>query len=264
MAIHFLFSANPLKPAAVEELFADQFAALQDRGFTASVCPDSVIQNGKPLRGVPAGTTVVYRGWMLNGPDYARLTEAIANASAMPLTSKESYLAAHHLPNWYPLISEFTPETLVFPITANLEAELRSLGWNAFFIKDYVKSMKTTRGSIIRDPSEIAAVVSEMEQFRGQIEGGFCVRRFESFVSDSEQRYFVFDGRPFSATGSPVPDLVEQIAPRIPSRFFSVDVVRRTDGILRIVEIGDGQVSDLVGWSARAFADIWLALRSAV
>jgi hypothetical protein len=50
-----------------------------------------------------------------------------------------------------------------------------------------------------------------------------------------------------------VPDFVCQVASWIPSRFFSVDVIRRNDGVLRVVEIGDGQVSDLVGWSTSAF-----------
>ncbi|WP_445304954.1 MULTISPECIES: ATP-grasp domain-containing protein [unclassified Microcoleus] len=41
------------------------------------------------------------------------------------------------------------------------------------------------------------------------------------------------------------------------SKFFSVDAVERQDGVKRIVEIGDGQVSDLVGWSAGRFAQLW-------
>jgi hypothetical protein len=59
----------------------------------------------------------------------------------------------------------------VLPLQADWEAQLRSLGWNEFFVKDYVKSLKTSRGSIVRDPSDICAVVAEMEQFRGEIEG---------------------------------------------------------------------------------------------
>ena len=31
-------------------------------------------------------------------------------------------------------------------------------------------------------------------------------------------------------------------------------VVQRTEGRLRIVEVGDGQVSDLVGWTPERFA----------
>jgi ATP-grasp domain, R2K clade family 3 len=46
-------------------------------------------------------------------------------------------------------------------------------------------------------------------------------------------------------------------AETIASPFFSVDVARRVDGVERIVEIGDGQVSDLVGWSVERFVNIW-------
>ena len=43
----------------------------------------------------------------------------------------------------------------------------------------------------------------------------------------------------------------------IASPFFSVDIARRRDGVERIVEIGDGQVSDLVGWSIERIVEIW-------
>ena len=86
MTTHFLFPTHPLNAAAIEEMFADQLSALRESGYSASFCPDSVIQEGKPLRNVPAGATVVYRGWMLNSSEYGRLAEAIGAASATPLT----------------------------------------------------------------------------------------------------------------------------------------------------------------------------------
>lgn len=264
MGIHFIFPAHPLRPTVVEEMFADQFAAVKQAGYTASLCPDSVIQNNKPLGNVPAGATVVYRGWMLNATEHTRLSQAVAATSATLLTSTNAYLAAHHLPNWYPLIAEFTPETRVFAHGADWESELRSLDWEAFFIKDYVKSLKTSRGSIVHDPSEIGVAVAEMKRFRGEIEGGLCVRRVVHFITDSERRYFVLDGKAFSPDGQPAPTLVEQVSPRIPSPFFSVDVIHRVDGVLQIVEIGDGQVSDLVGWSVESFIAMWSAVRPAV
>ena len=263
MPTHFLFPADPLHPSQADEMFADQFTALYNTGFTCSLLPDSVIQHHKSLRNVPPGSTVVYRGWMLNADEYARLAEAITLASASPLTPPESYLLTHHVPNWYPLIADCTPETRVLPLAADFEAELRAIGWPAFFIKDYVKSLKTSRGSIVRDPAEIAVVVREMQEFRGEIEGGLCVRRVEPFVAESERRYFVLHGQPFSPTGDAVPDLVRNVVARIDSPFFSVDVIRRDDGVLRVVELGDGQVSDLVGWSPTAFASMWRALHLA-
>lgn len=100
-------------------------------------------------------------------------------------------------------------------------------------------------------------MVAELRDYRGRIEGGLCVRRVEDFVPGSEQRYFVLKGVGYAAGGEPVPRVVRQCAERIVSPFFSVDVARRSDGEMRVVEIGDGQVSDLVGWSAERFASLW-------
>ena len=79
------------------------------------------------------------------------------------------------------------------------------------------------------------------------------MRQVENFLPDTERRYFVFNGKPHAPT-SEVPEIVHQCASRVKSRFFSVDVIQRADGKLRIVEIGDGQVSDLVGWTPENFA----------
>jgi len=99
-----------------------------------------------------------------------------------------------------------------------------------------------------------------MRRFRGVIEGGFCLRRLENFLPNTERRYFVVDGVPHAASGN-VPPIVHQCAKRLPSRFYSVDVVEHNDGQLRVVEVGDGQVSDLVGWTPEQFATILSELR---
>lgn len=50
-------------------------------------------------------------------------------------------------------------------------------------------------------------------------------------------------------------NIVGECASSLPGiRFISVDVVKRADGVDRVVEIGDGQVSDLVGRTAARFA----------
>jgi hypothetical protein len=168
-------------------------------------------------------------------------------------------LTTHHLPNWYPLLADLTPETRVFPADADIAEELWALDWGAYFIKDYVKSLKTSRGAIVRGPSEASALIAEMLEYRGEIEGGICVRRVEDFIPDSERRYFVLRGVAYAPSAdASAPEIVSQCAERIPSKFFSVDVARRRDGILRVVEIGDGQVSDIVGWPAESFASMWL------
>lgn len=242
-----------------DEIYLEQYQALRAAGIGVSLFSYEDFQMGtfKLVGPIPSGATVIYRGWMMGASEYEALVASITAKGGIPLTSVKKYLACHHLPNWYPLISEFTAETKVFPVGANLEAELNALGWGKYFLKDYVKSLKTSGGSSVSDPSQVKSVLAEMEKFRGTIEGGICVRRFEEFEDDTERRYFVVRGVPHSPSGD-VPAIVKDCAGRIPSDFFSVDVVMRKDGVQRIIEVGDGQVSDIVGWDAGVFAKMWV------
>ncbi len=115
---------------------------------------------------------VVYRGWMLTDEGYRELHPAISAAGGTPLTTPDQYLATHHLPNWYPDLRDLTPDTRVYPANADLGQELTALGWDGYFLKDFVKSLKNGRGSVVRDPADAAAVVVELCASRGMIEGG--------------------------------------------------------------------------------------------
>jgi hypothetical protein len=256
--MHFLFPSDPIDPRRPDETFREQADEVRKLGMGVSIVTlEELGEETCRLRGpIPADATVVYRGWMLTPTEYERLARLIRSHGAVPLISPEDYLLCHYLPNWYPLISEFTAETRIFSANADLAKELRTLGWKKFFIKDFVKSLKTSIGSVIADPEDITAVVSEMQRFRGAIEGGVCVRQFEDFVPNSERRYFVIGGRPHAALGAP-PKLAFECAQRVHSPFFSIDIALNSKGIDRVVEIGDGQVSDLVGWDAAGFAKLW-------
>jgi hypothetical protein len=253
---HILYPSSPLKARQPDEMYSDEFAAVRAAGFGTSIFSFEEFQAGS-FRTFPElpPAIVIYRGWMMSAHEYGRLESNIIQTGARPLTNCTSYLATHHLPNWYGRIAEFTPETCIFAADADLGSELRALNWPEYFVKDYVKSLKTAGCSRISTPEQAVVLVDEMKRFRGAIEGGFCVRRVEDFLPNTERRYFVVDARPFAATGI-VPSVVVECAQRIESCFFSVDVVRRKDGILRIVEIGDGQVSDLVGWTPERFAEV--------
>lgn len=261
--MYFLYPSDPLRTKRPDEFYAAEFAAVRDAGFGASVFSLEEFHVGSFLASpaLPAAD-IIYRGWMLAQPDYEALVAAIFRSGAQPFTDAKTYLSTHHLPNWYPAIADFTPETRIFPPNADLTAELHSLGWPSYFIKDYVKSLKTSIGSLISSPEQAATVAAEMRRFRGTIEGGFCVRRVESFLPETEQRYFVLNSIPHAAFG-PVPSIVSDCARRIHSRFFSVDVVQRADGVLRVVEVGDGQVSDIVGWTPEQFVSMFSTVTDA-
>jgi ATP-grasp domain-containing protein len=254
--VYFLYPSDPLRTKRPDEFYADELGAVRAAGFGASVFSLEEFQAGSFSASPPLpAAAIVYRGWMLSADEYAALAIAIKQAGAQLFTDLFAYLSTHHLPNWYPAIRELTPETHIFPVTADLEHELCGLNWSEYFIKDYVKSLKTSIGSRISTPEQAATVAAEMLHFRGTVEGGFCVRRVEDFLPETEQRYFVLDSVPHAAGGD-IPPIVSECAQRIRSRFFSVDVVRRSDGVLRVVEVGDGQVSDLVGWTLERFVSM--------
>jgi ATP-grasp domain, R2K clade family 3 len=256
--VHFLYPAIPFQLGTVDDTFAPEAEAMREAGFSYSTpsIEDLEAEDFKVRPRIPEGTIVVYRGWMLEAERYARLVAGIESVGAQAHTNLEMYLSCHHLPNWYAKIADLTPETKVFAVEADLETELRGLGWDAYFIKDFVKSLKTSTGSIITKPEDVRVVLEEMQKFRGVIEGGIVVRRFEPIDAASERRFFVIHHQVFAPDGE-IPEIVRVCAERIQSLFCSVDVVTRADGELRVIEVGDGQVSDLVGWSPERFAQAW-------
>ena len=257
--MRFIYPQSLLTPRLPDEAFQDEALALSKAGHIVTLI-DSERLSTEPvtLKTIASEKTVVHRGWMLSPTEYENFISSIEIAGGLPLSSTEKYLATHYLPNWYQIISDLTPETVVLSLDSDWTSELRKLGWSKFFVKDYVKSLKTSVGSIIQSPEDIQTVVAEMKKYRGTIEGGLCIRRVEDFLLETEQRYFVLKGKPYCVNPKEqIPDIVFECAKRINSQFFSVDVIHRADGQFRIVEIGDGQVSDLVGWSVQSFIDIW-------
>jgi hypothetical protein len=258
--MHFVYPQSILTPSIPDEMFQEEVDALSHAGHSVSLINSERLETGiAKIRPEPMpGATVAYRGWMLNPNDYSNLADSIIAGGGRPLTTLDEYLSTHYLPNWYHLIADLTPETVVLPLDSDWERSLTELGWPRFFVKDYVKSLKTSVGSFIDRPEQIKTVVSEMEKYRGTIEGGLCVRRVEEFLPNTERRYFVIDRRVYgNDLNIAIPGIVSDCARRIHAKFFSVDVIQRTDGRLRIVEVGDGQVSDLVGWSVQRFVEIF-------
>ncbi len=259
--ILFLFPGDYFNFKQVDETYRAERQSLHQVGFaTATISIESLAATAPKIYPVlTPNTTVIYRGWMLTPTEYQLLIDEIERAGAIAATPTPNYLATHYLPNWYPLLADFTPDTKIYELDRDLEAELNALGWERFFIKDYVKSLKTSGGAIVSNPAEIRTVIAEMSKFRGTIEGGVCVRCVEDFIPETERRYFIIDGRSFAADRTiSIPEIVIACASKIDSKFFAIDIIERRDGLLRVVEIGDGQVSGLVGWTPTRFAEIWV------
>ena len=55
-----------------------------------------------PARTIPDMRDIRHDEWMAMSEEYEALVSAIEACGAVPFTSRTEYLAAHHLPNWYP------------------------------------------------------------------------------------------------------------------------------------------------------------------
>jgi len=256
--MQLLYPCNPFDKNLPDEVYEEEFNAARAAGLSCFLFSAEDFESGefKPRPASQFAGQILYRGWMLTPERYALLEQEVAAKSASLLTSAQRYRYCHYLPEWYEACRDVTPETIFLSRDDDFDAALAKTGWQAYFVKDYVKSLTTNRGSIAKNADEVCDIVGLIERYRGQIEGGICVREFEQLLPETEERYFVYQGQVY-ARDDVVPDIVIDIASRIDSPFFSIDIVLNKQGVTRLMELGDGQVSDRKKWDADKFVGIF-------
>jgi hypothetical protein len=208
------------------------------------------------------GTAAIYRGWMLRSEQYAEMARALAVRNIMLCTSPDQYRQAHELPRWYPTLADVTP-TSVWTVGEGLDRFTHAcaeLGPGPAVLRDYTKSMKhyLHEAAFIPDLADTATACTVASRFRelrdDDFTGGFVLRRFERFVSAEARTWWVngscrlIGPHPDTPHDDPPAELdLTDIAPlvaalRLP--FVTVDLALRDDGEWRVIEVGDGQVSD--------------------
>lgn len=267
--MRILYPASLMNPAKPDDAFREEHDAAVALGFEISVFDiDSMafgLFNAHPA--LRAGEQVLYRGWMLTVEQYANIVTRIEGAGAKAVVSPEAYANTHHLPRWYDACHVWTPKTVYFPNAENMLSDLpeqlvelqKQAGWERFFVKDYVKSNSSGEGSIADTPLGVVNIVKQIRQYRNMIEGGVVVRQYEVFQENTEQRWFVVDGEAFNAENSldaDVPAFFSALTARIDSPFYTVDVAKNLAGEWRVIELGDGQVSDLKEWTVNSLLNV--------
>lgn len=198
---------------------------------------------------------VLYRGWMLSSNEYDEIEDFINKNNLSLITNKKQYYSAHYMNNWYEEVKDITPETIFFKDVNELVSNLDKLDWTQYFIKDSVKSLTTTRGSIASSKKEVVEIIKEIEDKKG-IEGVISLRKVHSFKKESEIRYFAIYGKVYSPIDN-VSDLAIEVATRFSNLpFISIDIIKDEENHEWLVEIGDGQVSDIKMWNPKDFANI--------
>ena len=278
-----LFCSDMLTPRAVDLAYGTEHEAAQRAGFaTALLNYERLVSDEDAIRAMPRAPLadlpmpIIYRGWMLPAAAYARLAEAVAGGGGELLTTPERYRATHELPGWYHLLADVTPQTVWMPLApgsapdvAALLALLAPFGHGPVLLKDFVKSRKDEwlEACFIPSASDTAAVervVTTFVERQGDgLAGGLVFRAFEPFAAAPgagpggrprtvEARCWFLDGRCVATSSAwsdaatqPPLQWCEELAARVPGRFFTMDVAQRADGIWRVIELGDGQVAGL-------------------
>ena len=247
--MHFIYPCLPYSSRTVDPLWEPEYAWARAQGLATGLVD---LDNDKvwfPAPDRPA--QAIYRGWMLTGAEYDRL------ARLVPLAiSTAEYLASHHATGWYDAVASHT-----FPSRFLTEpTPLSFADGRRYFVKGLAKSFGA---------DSVLAAQSQLDDFwqRQELPPGtsLFVRDFAALKPASERRFFVVNGHAVGAEGNLVPaslqDAVHSLQPRL---FYSFDIADTLAGQPVLVEVGDGQVSDLKEWTVAEFGNrVLMALAKA-
>lgn len=235
------------------------------------------------LRRIPQSkqeTVIIYHGWMMIPSIYEKFYDGLKNKGYRLINTPTEYLGCHHISNWYPVIKESTPKTIVVRSDNVREIlnQLHLFGDSSIIIKDFVSSQKHSwkeacfipSGKDIVEAAKIITTFITMQSEVDGIQGGIVLREFVPLLStgkhpksemplSQEFRAFILDGKIISlaryweygdyAEGTPPRHLLNEISnkvsKKIKSRFFTIDLAQKVNGDWICIEVGDGQVSSL-------------------
>ncbi|HEX2143387.1 MAG TPA: ATP-grasp domain-containing protein [Glycomyces sp.] len=272
MPTALLYCADMLRPRRPDEHFAAEAALAAELGATTALIDHDALMRGETGRAVarvPAGLGECwYRGWMMAADRYAELRRALAARGTHLVTSAEQYRSAHELPGWYETFKAVTPSSRWIPLDAKqipavaLERAAGRLPSGPGMVKDYVKSRKGEPEAFyiddLADPDLVRKVAGCFIERQGpDLAGGLVLRAFEDFTGMGgravESRVWWVHSEPVVVGPHPdqpdavvEPDLTEvrDLVAGFGRPFVTTDLAQRSDGRWRVVEVGDGQVSD--------------------
>ncbi|GIF13647.1 ATP-grasp domain-containing protein [Actinoplanes teichomyceticus] len=261
-----LVPGDVVRPRRPDEHFAGEVQAARAAGIDVAVIDHDALVRGGPgdaaVARVPAGDDAVYRGWMVRAERYEALAQALARRGVTLRTDAARYRRAHELPGWYAAAEAHTPASVWTTGDGRDDflAACARLGDGAAVLRDYTKSMKHHWHEAaylpdVADHEHAWRVASRFRQLRDdEFTGGFVLRRFERFTGAEARTWWVggvcrlVTAHPDTPAQLPPADLdpgfLAPVLHALDLPFATADLARRDDGRWRLVEIGDGQVSD--------------------
>ena len=273
-SINFIFCSHPLNKKNVDENYMEEYQATGLDHACALFSYEDLVNGKLSLYGEDIEGLTIYRGWMMPAHMYELFYNLLLGKGIQLINSPKEYAKYHLLPGWYSDFEGATPFS-IWNESRDIRAalELTEGLEGAFVVKDYVKSRKHEWHDAcfikdISDKEDTFRVINNFINRQGSnLEGGVVLRKFESLKSmgrhkdsgmpiSEEYRVFVFKGEILISDNywSDNEEVnisedeyiwIESISGKIESNFVTIDLARKTDGKLIIMEMGDGQVSGL-------------------
>lgn len=283
MEVSFLFCSHPLDSKRVDADFEAEYQAAGLDHACALFSYEDFSDGKLSLSGEKISGLAIYRGWMMKPEMYRNFYACLEALGIILINTPEEYEKYHLLPGWY---GEFATEAAESVWTSGNSVNdvmllTKKLDDGSYIVKDYVKSRKHEWYDAcfirnIRDQANAKRVIGNfIERQDEDLVGGVVLRKFENLKKtgfhvqigmplSEEYRVFIYAGKVFtidsywdqSAEISFTEEefaWIESIAARIKSSFVTVDLARKENGSLIIMEFGDGQVSGLQQLGAEEF-----------
>ena len=279
--VNILFCNHILYPHRVDPDYEDEYRAAEGHNcalFSYEALADGALK----LYGQSISGLTIYRGWMMKPEMYRKLYDALEEKGIYLINTPAEYARYHLLPGWYEDFKDVTAAS-VWTIGSKKEDVLQAAKTleGSYIVKDYVKSRKHEWYDAcfvknIQNTSALETVVNNFITRQGEdLTGGIVLRKFEPLKQtgfheqsgmplSEEYRVFVYAGKILAIddywggiSGSGLNESerrwISAIASRIRSSFVTIDIARRADGTLLVLELGDGQVSGLQQLGADEF-----------
>lgn len=270
---------DPTNPRRVDPAYENEYRAAIDVGAVH-------LTDGKNIF-IPSAsspTPIIYHGWMFTPEQYTNLYDILASQGYQLINNPAQYVGCHYFNNWYPVISDLTPNSIIVERTS-VRAMLDAI-WtfqtqikSALVIKDSVKSLKhhwheacfIPRNASNFDVAKLLSTFLYLKDKYEDFQGSLIVRQYiplkqigvlkSGMPISQEIRAFILKGKLFCVypywndtiykyqqTDIPF-KLIEEIAGRIykdiKSELFTIDLGMLENGSWECIEVGDGQVSAL-------------------
>ena len=273
-SLNFLFCSHPLYPHRADEEYEKEYKTAGQHHKCALFSFEDLNAGKLSLSGEKISGLTICRSWMMKPALYRKFYRLLEERGIFLINTPEEYEQYHLLPGWYDDFRDETPETVWVPGNEIEDILQKTKNLNgAYIVKDYVKSRKHEwyDACFIRnmgEKAELAEIVGNFVERQGEdLVGGVVFRKYEKLKQigfhgksgmpiSEEYRVFLYAGKILIVDDywRKKADVwlseeeyawIKAIAAKVKSNFVTVDLARKEDGTLIIMEFGDGQVSGL-------------------